>query len=280
MLNGDRLRNYTVGFLAGLALAILVGLSLWRGASDLENQITLQAQKEAAQYADPARISVECKASSVAAPAQQDCISPESEAASEAERNTYDLEAQQTVAVWTRVMGKAAIIGMGVGIIGLFLIFTTFWETRKAAQTSRDTYEAFIALESPLIAPKITLDHVQGKSHFGIKIEATNLGKTSCVVEKIYVSWTDKPEIPEFEGKAPWERHVLVAPEATEEVYESFGDKRMLKDGHFYSGYIAYRSPLKREHRAHFCVECALMTVGSGSERREAFGCFDRLRDI
>lgn len=230
MLNGDRLRNYTVGFLAGLALAILVGLSLWQGASDLENQIALQTQKEAAQYTDPARISVECKTSSVTAPAKQDCISTESEAANEAERNTYDLEAQQTVAVWTRVMGKAAIIGMGVGIIGLFLIFTTFWETRKAAQTSRQTYDAFISLERPVIAPKANVEHIQGESRFGIGFEATNLGKTSCVIEKIFVSWTDKPEIPDFVGKAPWEIHVLVAPGATQPIFKSWGDKSLIRN--------------------------------------------------
>lgn len=157
MSRSDRLRNYTIGFLAGLTLAGLVGFALWQETASLENEIALKAQKEAAQYTDPAYIAVKCETTAITALSKKQCIDSEREAAQEAQRNTYDLEAQQTVAAWTRVMGKAAIIGMGVGIIGLFLIFTTFWETRKAAQTSRDTYDAFISLESPLLAPKLTL---------------------------------------------------------------------------------------------------------------------------
>jgi hypothetical protein len=138
MSDSSRGRNYTLGFLAGAILAGIVGFSFWSDATESEEQIRLQAQEHAEQYADAARVSVECEAPDITAPAQGNCITAEQEAANDAERSEYDLEAQKIMANWTRVMGKAAIVGMGVGILGLFLIFVTFWETRKAADAGRE----------------------------------------------------------------------------------------------------------------------------------------------
>jgi hypothetical protein len=169
MSDSNRLRNYMLGFLAGLTLASVVGYSFWTAASKLENQIALQTQKEAAQYADPAYVGVECETAAAPPSSRDNCITAEQEAANEAERNSYDLEAQQTVAVWTRVMGKAAIVGMGVGILSLFLIFVTFWETRKAADAGRE-------------ANAIAKDQQRARIVVSARLEARNLAESQIVL--------------------------------------------------------------------------------------------------
>jgi hypothetical protein len=46
-------------------------------------------------------------------------------------RNYDDLIAQQTAALWTSIMGVAALIGMALSVVGVALVYTTFKETRK-----------------------------------------------------------------------------------------------------------------------------------------------------
>lgn len=135
MSERNRLRNYALGLIAGLIIAFGIGSQFWTPANQLDTSIQRQASKNASEQAKRSDIAVreEC-AAVLAPPEKRDCIASEAQPYREAERNERDLEAQQVVAIWTRVMGKAAIIGMGVGIVGLFLIFTTFWETRQAAQ--------------------------------------------------------------------------------------------------------------------------------------------------
>lgn len=188
-----------------------------------------------------------------------------------------DLHAQRIMAWWTRIMGIAAVIGIFLGGISIWLIWRTWDATREAAKISLQTYQAFVSLERPNIVPKLTLEHEDGESQFGINFEVTNIGKASCVVEKIYVSWTDSVDIPNFVGRAPWDAHVLVDSGSTEPIYRSWSDKRALRNGRFYSGYIVYRSPLQRDHKAYFAFEVVHITMSNDDTRTEILTCFDRV---
>ena len=55
------------------------------------------------------------------------------------ERNEADLVAQRKSALWTSIMGLAALMGMGLSAIGVYLVWTTFRATREANDISRDT---------------------------------------------------------------------------------------------------------------------------------------------
>lgn len=72
-------------------------------------------------------------------------------AARDHDRGEYDLEAQQTMALWTAAMGKAAIIGVALSALGVGLIFTTFRATQHAAASSSKTLSAFIAKERAIL---------------------------------------------------------------------------------------------------------------------------------
>lgn len=73
----------------------------------------------------------------------RDCVNTEPEAEAckariedesrKSEREIFDLEAQRTMAVWTRAMGIATIAGMTVAILTLGFIFLTLRATQRAA---------------------------------------------------------------------------------------------------------------------------------------------------
>lgn len=58
-------------------------------------------------------------------------------------REYADLVAQQRSALWTAIMGVAALIGMALSAIGVWLVYTTFRETQRSAQIAQDNLAAF-----------------------------------------------------------------------------------------------------------------------------------------
>lgn len=144
--------RFAVGFTLGVIAACIVGyFVLWGPAERLQQQVNLSASNYSIDYEDGAYISPDCTPVMLAEKVQSNCIDSENEAAREARRSQRNLAAQQTTALWTQAMGKAAIIGTGVGIVGLFLIFVTFWETRKAANFAAKQLDAFYESERAVI---------------------------------------------------------------------------------------------------------------------------------
>jgi len=90
---------------------------------------------------------------------QSDCIAEASNAARENERQEQDLVAQRVTAVWTFLMGCAAIVGMGLSIVGVFLVWTTFRAAREANEIGRN---ALIAERRPwLEIEKVMIGGIQ-----------------------------------------------------------------------------------------------------------------------
>jgi hypothetical protein len=68
--------------------------------------------------------------------------SEEAKQDNDSRRNYADLVAQRSSALWAKIMGIAALIGMGLSLVGVALVWTTFRETRKANEIASDTTEA------------------------------------------------------------------------------------------------------------------------------------------
>lgn len=141
MLAGNRGGGGKVGLALALILAGIIAFVLWRDASSSETAAQIDAQNRAADYANTERIDVNPKCV-ILKLSEQDCAIEAQKAARPDQRNEYDLEAQRTMAAWTRAMGIAAVIGMGVGIFGLGLIFMTLRETRRAADAGYAAVES------------------------------------------------------------------------------------------------------------------------------------------
>jgi hypothetical protein len=85
----------------------------------------------------------EVQNTSVKKPDSKPCAPDEKAQQENDNRRDYaDLVAQRSSALWAKIMGIAALIGMGLSLIGVALVWTTFRETRRANQISSATTEA------------------------------------------------------------------------------------------------------------------------------------------
>jgi len=169
MSDCNRSRNYAIGLGAILAVG-LVAFSTYQygAAAGVQSEIALQADNQAKQEHDSSHAQIEDCSQNIVAPKEQEAC--EAKASQES-------QSQQAMALWTRYMGIAAIIGITVGIIGTGLIFFTFWETRKGARAAEASRDAYIRTESARLIGGITW---LGTSQF--KIKFTNMGRSPAFV--------------------------------------------------------------------------------------------------
>jgi hypothetical protein len=60
----------------------------------------------------------------------------------QSEHDQADLVAQRKSALWTEIMGIAALIGMGLSVVGVVLVWITFRETRRQANLAEQALTA------------------------------------------------------------------------------------------------------------------------------------------
>lgn len=204
MPKGNRSRGDKAGLAFAIIIALLLGSLIWWQASAEETRAHVEAQDRAADEANAAGIGVIAKCV-VAELSEEDCAAEAEREARPDQRDEYDLEAQRTMAAWTRAMGIAALIGMGVGIAGLGLIYTTFRETRRQAQIAQQNLQAFYESERAILRV-VSAAHgtVSGNGHSGnqsvIALVFRNIGRTSTRITffggKVYGGaqrWADVP---------------------------------------------------------------------------------------
>lgn len=69
------------------------------------------------------------------------CVNEAFEAKREYEYNQSDLVAQRQSALWAYIMAAAAVFGIALSAVGVWLVKTTFDETRKANEIAENTAE-------------------------------------------------------------------------------------------------------------------------------------------
>jgi len=139
------LRGSWVKFAAlGLIALISFGSAFWliSDANSLQSLYEQQAKAKADAYADRSYIAVENRCRPLAPLAEYECIREENQTARQGQHDEYDLQAQLVTSVWTRYMGVAAMIGMGVGILGVGLVYFTFQATREGNKINQRIGEA------------------------------------------------------------------------------------------------------------------------------------------
>lgn len=117
--------------IAGLGALIAIG-SLFTYAATIPHGLVLK--QEAANKAhierDNAEYAIKWVCSSPSA--EKDCVAKTRQTQNENTRNAEDLGAQKLSAWWAQVMAVAALIGMGLSAVGVWLVKTTFDEARKS----------------------------------------------------------------------------------------------------------------------------------------------------
>ncbi|MFI0848481.1 hypothetical protein [Mesorhizobium sp. IMUNJ 23232] len=109
---------------------------------------------------------------------QANCIAEARHKARENERQEQDLVAQRVTAVWTFLMGCAAILGVGLSAIGVFLVFTTFKATREGVESAKASADA--ALDQ---ARDLQLQQLRPYIHFesgSFKISVSDKSEFTC----------------------------------------------------------------------------------------------------
>ena len=124
---------------AALAFAAaLAGTSVWWGLSR-QGEFEWVAQRESSLQAIYASDHVRNRCLLLARFEKMECAVKSRDEHRAYDTNEQGLVAQKTSALWTMIMGCAAIFGMVVSAVGVYLVWTTFAETRRANEIASDT---------------------------------------------------------------------------------------------------------------------------------------------
>ena len=127
--------------------------------------------------------------------ADPDCEAKAEEAKREGQRKEQDLAAQNITAWWTKIMGIAALIGMALSAVGVWLVKTTFDETRKANDISKEVHRPWITIS---VKPENFIA-VPFSHHFDVEFTFENVGDTAAISLGFFAEVIE--ENPENEGE-------------------------------------------------------------------------------
>lgn len=266
-------RNWRI--VAALGLTALVAVStagiIYRDASNSEAIYSKQTDDAAQAARDSASIHANRACALVPLVERAECQDDEQEAARERERNEYDLQAQLVTSAWTRAMGLAALVGMVVGIIGVGLLWTTFRETRNAAEAARRTHQAFIDVERARVVPALE-GAVEGGSgedeSIRFILSVQNIGRTSATLLGVYYDILASP-VPTEKCSRFGPINTLLRDGAASPI-----DKAMrvpvgsFENTGYIGGYIEYLSAFEITHKVYFCYKVSAQSVRPPPHRR------------
>lgn len=109
------------------------------------------------------------------------------------ERNEADLVAQRKSALWTSIMGFAALIGMGLSAIGVYLVWTTFRETRRSAKAAEDQLALARTVTAAELRPWVEISlwptkfsATETNFDFDYELSFKNIGQTAAESVNIF----------------------------------------------------------------------------------------------
>jgi hypothetical protein len=214
-----------IATIAGLAVVASALFLLIRDLSAVDSAYSHSAADASVEYQSDARAYIKERCFTPTGITEMDCAAKAEEAAREGQRKEQDLAAQNITAWWTKVMGIAALIGMALSAVGVWLVKTTFDETRKANSISRESVyrqlRAYVTIDgsehrhkdgwdwvtltlhnsgsTPATRVKIfsTMFQVEDGMFVGIPIEteAHDIGGQSKMIQNIkWYDWTKRIE--------------------------------------------------------------------------------------
>jgi hypothetical protein len=197
MHDGNRGDHTKTGLIAGIIVAALIAVAfiswgLWK-AAEYEREASDQAREYAA-YTDE-KIRKACL--SLPPVYQKDCATEARHEQRGNERNEHDLVAQRKSALWAYIMGAAAVIGMGLSVIGVFLVWTTFDATRKANAIANDALDGQLRPWISIGIDYYGLTFKEGVLSANLKLYVKNRGTSPA----LYVTYTAAVYIEKMHGE-------------------------------------------------------------------------------
>jgi uncharacterized protein YhbP (UPF0306 family) len=184
-------------FVAALAAVLVTTQAILDHA-----EVSRDAAARAANYAENAQNNIPIKCSRFAGQAAVDCADEIKETARANQRAEYDVAAQETMAIWTAVMGTVAVLGVALSGVGVYLIWQTWAETRKAAESGRASLDAFIAAERPILRIReLNVNEVYDRTtkdyNLTFWIKGENIGKGIATINGIKWDYSERHIFPD-----------------------------------------------------------------------------------
>ena len=283
MLRGYRGKRFTPKLMGALLLTLAVAGIGYAVNHGLQQQALYdqEARDAHAEYAKYSRAEIEQSCVALAAPKKAECIrkaTPEYEKQeNDNRREQADLVAQRTSALWTKIMGLAALIGMALSAVGVWLVKITFDETRNANTIARDAYladnRAWLVVSDVLASPiGCEIRNGQKMFFFEVSVIIKNIGtspnrglKTDIFCSLVYTS--------EWEAHTSFDHDDCIAPNDTRvihnEVALAITQDDTAKHHIFLSLAIGYRAETDGEDCWTF--ECWAIALPLGEDRITPF---------
>ena len=221
--NTAKTRLIPASIIAVVIVSLFTGWGYWTQLGYHE-----QAANQSAQYERWAKNEVRTGCPSFSDLNKQQCAYQAKQAAQEYKRNEYDLYAQRTSALWAGIMAVAALVGIGLSGVGVYLVFTTFKATRDSADLARDNLDAFHQSERAILhAVGGGIGHSSKKADRTWYIEVLNRGRSfGRVILMANVSGNGPTQIgsPRWTVIGPGETASILAGTAPDEDVRLEGD--------------------------------------------------------
>jgi hypothetical protein len=152
-----------------VAITVITFCTVWIGYGLLESaKYEQQAKDKISEYTEYTRDKVTQACAGGDKLENIKCVTEAFEAKREYEYNQSDLVAQRQSALWAYIMAAAAVFGIALSAVGVFLVYTTFHETRKANQIATDTAKR--QLRAYVFATGLTWQRVNSASQAQIEV--------------------------------------------------------------------------------------------------------------
>ena len=193
----DRSNGINRGFVATLVVLAIVAASLFfliRDLSMVDSAYSHAATDASVEYERNTQAYIKETCFTPSGLKEPDCAAKAYEAEREGQRKEQDLAAQNITAWWTKVMGIAAMIGMALSAVGVWLVKKTFDATRRSNEIASDTTEAENRAWIK-VTPRLSRVHVWNEAiqiqNLEIKIE--NVGDSVARQVRCWASLHIKP---------------------------------------------------------------------------------------
>lgn len=194
---------------AFVAFSVLILAIAMAFAWDISSQLTEQrvrGEKTAEYHQGFAEENIEKECFGIKPPSLRDCIHKQLETARDHERAEQDLDAQQQMAIFTRVMGWTAVVGLGLGVVSIAVIYSTLREMGKTNKIMREQSRAWVAFEtiSTDYLENCSVDGRTPENGFGFNTVWRNFGQSPVVKCRLFNAMriipADAKVHPEIEG--------------------------------------------------------------------------------
>jgi hypothetical protein len=191
MLGSGRSEYTKAGLIAGIVISVIIAalFIIWGRLESAEYQ--READYKTAEYSAYTYEKVGQSCLRLSSPDKVECLAQARHERRAYERNEQDLVAQRQSALWAYIMGAAAVIGMGLSVIGVFLVWTTFNETRRANEIASRVSAA--DLRPYLFVDKVTLD---GLDDIGEVDEHGGFDRNGPAIGKVTIYFRNFGKVP------------------------------------------------------------------------------------